>query len=221
MDSSLTRALENRDMNFLREAFSSAQAGKKIEIIHAMAESGGRDSVGLLIQIASARYEEKPEVRIAALKALSKVQPKDEYSNTLGKFILNENRRVMFAARRILRDVESEGWARRLADLGALDYSAISVYGREKEKSAVPLLIDFIAGRLESKEIYNSQWWGKVYAALLALGRIGGDDAKNALFSVIDFLEKLDRTSCESLERMRIEKIEEAAKIGIKNIRNE
>jgi hypothetical protein len=65
---------------------------------------------------------------------------------------------------------------------------------------------------VEAGDVATSLNWGKVYAAVRALGNIGGTDAAKALQLLLATLERQEAEGVDSLTRGRLEKIMGAAR---------
>jgi len=97
-----------------------------------------------LMSIARDRWGQNPNLRVAALRSLGRLTETPRYISLLEEFIAGDNRKVVAAARSILRDLRPEGFPRRLVARGCLDHAAIRTYGDSREASSVPLLAGFL-----------------------------------------------------------------------------
>lgn len=216
----LAEAEKNKSLDKLLSDLDESDAKVKIDSIRKLAFFRGDRVLHALSHIAKARYEERPEVRIAALEALSSIQPVEEFVTALEDFVAGENRKVMSAARSMMKELDPEGWTARLVKLGALDHQAICAYGIAREVTAIPLLTDFLEEKRLSGEFIETGWWGKVYAAVCALEKIGGDDARRTLLSLLENIDKLNLPSKSIFKEKRIEKIRVALKRALgKNLK--
>lgn len=206
LSADLEDAARRGDLSYLLEALASPEAQVRILAAERLGEVGG-DRAGLvLFQLARDRWGERPEVRIAALRALRGVQSPDRYARTLEDFICAENRKMVSAARKILESVDRQGYPARLVSRGCLDHNAIRTYGDRREPTAVALLAGFIRERASAGDATGSGTWGKVYAGIRALGNIGGREAAGAL-------EELDASLREEIGALTGLKRERARKI--------
>ena len=196
-----------RGIEQLLELLDHADFTVRISAISTLGELGGERANLLLLGIARDRTGERPEVRAAALAALGKIHGPARYADILEDFICGDSRKVTGPARNMLEEVDPEGFPRRLAERGCLDHGAIGVYGRAMEQSAVPLLGRFIAERQDAGDLGSAAYWGKVYAAVRALGSIGGEDAGRSLTSLDTWLRGHVSAGGGTLRDRRIGKI--------------
>lgn len=199
------------DIQYLLDALQDPSFEVRVAAATGLGELGGEKANLVLLSVARDRWGERPEVRIAALRSLGRIQGTERYASILQEFISGENRKVMAAARRMLQATDHEGFPRSLVAGGALDPGAIRVYGDSREASALPLLHRFLRAREEAGELASSQNWGKVFAAVRALGNIGGEEAVEALRELLASLESLQVFREGPLTRGRVEKITAAA----------
>ncbi len=202
----LREAAERGDAAYLLEALSAPDFKVREAAALGLGEIGGDKAELALVRLARDRWNERPEVRIAALRALGRVQKPSRYLATLTQFIAGDNRKVLGAARKMLKAADPEGFPGRLASSGAVDYGAIRVYGAAAEKSAVPLLSRFLLDRADPASLASTVQWGKVHAAVKALGNIGGDDSVKTLGSLAPLLAEAERQA-GGLARERIKKL--------------
>lgn len=207
-------AADERDVMALLSALESPTFEVRLAAVTALGEVGGDKARLVLLQIARDRYGERPEMRIEALRSLAGVFGASEYSGLLEVFIYGENRKVVSATRKMLADADPEGYAARLAARGALDHAAMRTYGDAREASAVPLLREFLSDRVSQGDLASTECWGKVYAAVKALGSIGGGTATEALQPVLVALDAAssDGATDGFLRGERLAKIEKAAR---------
>lgn len=210
----VTRALAERDLKYLLEALKDSNSLVRIAAVLALGEIGGEKASLALLTISRDRFGERPEVRIAALEALGTVYEASRYSSFLEGFIAGDSRKVMIASRKMLRALDPGGYPARLAGAGALDHSAIGVYGAAREGAAVPLLAGFIEERKVKADMTSPTFWGKVYAAAKALKRIGGEGASEALDSLVTWIESAKGSVGAPIKLARLEKIEAVARGG-------
>jgi len=208
----LEAAAARGDVQYLLEALKDPEFEVREAAARSLGEIGGEKANLALLSVARDRWGERPEVRIAALRSLGRIHERDRYLSILQGFLSGDNKKVIAAARGMLREVYPEGFPRRLVASGAVDHGAIRVYGASHEVSAVPLLRSFLDDAREAGDIATSLNWGKVYAAVRALGNIGGTDAAKALQLLLTTLERQDAEGVDSLTRGRLEKIMGAAR---------
>jgi HEAT repeats/PBS lyase HEAT-like repeat len=209
------------DVQYLLEALQDPGFEVREAAALGLGEVGGEKANLALLSVARDRWGERPEVRIAALRSLGRIHERNRYLSILQQFITGDNRKVAAAARGMLREIDPEGFPARLAASGAVDHGAIRVYGVEREASAIPLLCRFLDEAREAGNLVTSRNWGRVYAAVRALGNIGGMDAVVALQRLTAALEKQEAESSGSLALGRIEKILGAARNSIQLARRE
>lgn len=208
----LVAATARGDVQYLLEALKDPEFEVREAAARSLGEIGGEKANLALLSVARDRWGERPEVRIAALRSLGRIHKRDRYLSILQGFLSGDNKKVIAAARGMLREVDPEGFPRRLVASAAVDHGAIRVYGAGHEVSAVPLLRSFLDDAREAGDIATSLNWGKVYAAVRALGNIGGTDAAKALQLLLTTLERQDAEGVDSLTRGRLEKIMGAAR---------
>jgi HEAT repeat protein len=207
------------DIGYLLDAMQDPSPEVRMAAALGLGEIGGEKANLVLLSVARDRWGQRPEVRTAALRALGRIQTPDRYASTLQQFISGDNRKVMTAARRILHAADPRGFPGRLAAVGALDAGAIRVYGDAREASALPLLRHFLTEREEKGEITSSRYWGKVFAAVRALGNIGGREAVEALGELLSGLEDQSAGPTGPLARGRADKITVAARDCLAKLR--
>jgi HEAT repeat protein len=208
-------AAASGDAQFLLEALRDPAFEVREAAALGLGEVGGEKANLALLSVARDRWGERPEVRIAALRSLGRINERSRYLSILQQFITGENRKVTAAARAMMREMDPDGFPARLAASGAVDHGAIRVYGAQSEASAVPLLCGFLDDAREAGNLATSRYWGKVYAAVKALGSIGGTEAVEALGRLITALEKQEGEISGSLALGRVEKILGAARNSI------
>lgn len=206
LSADLEDAARRGDTAYLLDALGSPEVQVRILAAERLGEVGG-DKAGLaLLTLARDRWGERPEVRIAALRALRSVQSPERYANTLEEFICAENRKVVSAARKILDSLDPGGYAARLVSRGCLDHNAIRTYGERREPTAVGLLAGYLHDRVTAGDATGSETWGKVYAGVRALGSIGGSEA-TAANRELDSALREEIGSLTGLKRERARKI--------------
>ena len=136
----IERAIARGDMQYLLDALDDGSLEAMIIAIEGLGELGGESARMALLRLARDRWGYRPEIRIAALRSLGKVTETARYADLLEGFIARENRKVIAAARDMLRQVDPEGFAGRLLAQGCLDHAAIRVYGTSREEAAAGLL---------------------------------------------------------------------------------
>lgn len=193
----------------------------RVAAIAALGEVGAEQAKLALVGIARDRYGQRPEVRIAALRALGKLYPSGRYASFLEDFIAGDSRKVMVVARKLLAEADPEGFPARLVRRGCLDHAAIKVYGRAREASAVPLLADFLEERERMGDLASGAYWGKVYAAARALGCIGGDGAEGALQTLAQRSGEGGSSPDGFLRNERLEKIADAARQAMERLESD
>ena len=202
------------------DALEDASLETRIMAIEGLGELGSESARLALLGIARDRWGYRPEIRIAALRSLGKSTGSARYADLLEDFIAGENRKVMSAARDMLRQVDPDGFPGRLLAKGCVDHAAIRVYGDTREKSAVPLLASFLEERMEAADLGSPRQWGKVFAAVRALGNIGGEDAAGALEGLLAWLDDEARPEATGLPGQRLDKVRQAAAESVSRARN-
>ena len=114
--------------------------------------------------------------------------------------------------------MDPEGFPRRLAETGAVDHGAIRVYGTSAEPLAIPVLREFLAGREEAGDAASSTNWGRVYAAVRALGNIGGVEAVETLQALLVNLEGQQERNPGPLARGRMDKMIGATRAALRGL---
>jgi HEAT repeat protein len=208
----LEAAAARGDIGYLLEALKDASLEVRVAAVERLGELGGERTNLALLRVARDRWGERPEVRIAALRSLGRIHEPERYASILDEFITEENRKVIAAARKNLQAVDPQGFAKRLVARGAVDHGAIRIYGTSGESSAVPLIRGFLLARERAGDITSASNWGKAYAAVRALGNIGGREAVEILGSLLLSLETEKTRETGSLVRGRVEKIRNATR---------
>jgi HEAT repeat protein len=217
----IEQAARERNVLALLNALEQPSLEVRLAAIDALGEVGGERARLVLLGIARDRLGERPEVRIGALRSLGMIYGPSEYASLLEDFISGENKKVVSASRRMLSEADPSGFAARMVARGALDHAAMQVYGTSGEESAVPLLKGFLAERVERGDITGARCWGRVHAAVKALGKIGGDAGAEALESLIEGIESGAAAGDARgfLRSERLEKIERAAREALAKAR--
>jgi HEAT repeat protein len=221
MTGDLKEAIARGDTAYLLEALDDASLEVRLAAIGGLGEAGGEKARLALLRIARDRWGERPDVRVAALRSMRKTTGPDRYAGYLEEFIAGENRKVQAAARGILRDLDPEGYPVRLMSRGCVDHAAIRVYGTGHLTAAVPLLDGFLRQRMEKGDLSSTRQWGKVYAAVRALGNIGGPEAVESLEGLLAGIRRAPRATDQGLRGQRLDKIREAAVISIRSAEKE
>ncbi len=160
-----------------------------------------------LVGVASNRGGERPEVRVAALRALGSLMEPGDYAGMLEGFINGESRKVMTAARKLLKASDPGGYSGRLARAGCLDHSAMKVYSSSRDPAAADLISGFLEERLESRDVIEGRHWGRVYTGVKALHRIGGTRGAGVIREISRYTARIDPRELKPLERERLAKI--------------
>lgn len=200
------------ELNRLLQMLEDSSHEVRMEAVRGLGELGGERARFKLTEVVKDRWGQRPEVRLAALGALDNFYETDRYASFLEEFTTGDNRKVVAGARRILSEVDPASYPARLASRGCLDHSAIGVYGRSREPSAVPLIGGFLEEKMEAGELAGARDWGKVFAAVKALGYIGGDEAGRILRAVLEWTRRAEGSTGAFLEAERIVKIRDAAR---------
>ena len=207
----IARAIQRGDMQYLLDALDDASLENRIMAVEGLGELGGEGARMALLRLARDRWGYRPEIRIAALRSLGKVTEPARYADLLDEFIAGDNRKVITAARDMLRAIDPDGFAGRLLAHGCLDHAAIRVYGLSRQKVAVGLLDSYLRERVEKGDLASPRQWGKVFAAVRALGNIKGVESVQALEGLLRWLDGPDASGVEGLAGQRLDKIRQAA----------
>ncbi len=154
----------------------------RAEALFALANSGYPQACEILKKIAKDRWNEHPKARIAALESLEYVFDPASYADFVENFITDESRIVERAARKILSRIDPLGYPRRLARRGCTDHGAMNAYGRARLTDAVALISDFLIKCASSGSFMTGGFWGRAYAGIRALERIGTPEAYEAIW---------------------------------------
>lgn len=219
MNKDIDAALSSGDINFLMDVVYGDSLESRISAVEAIAVIGGKNAARALLSIAGDRDKLRPDIRLSALESLGGLYSPDDYVAVLDRFISGENPKVVAVARRILRSVDPEGFARHLLGKECLDYRAISAYGRYHEDGAVPLLDRFIDERIHNNDAVSTAYWGRVYIAAGALGRIGGEEAARTLRKLDRWCREREVADNGLLQKERLRKISRAIESSIKRNR--
>jgi HEAT repeat protein len=207
----LQEAIARGDVTYLLEAMQDAPFELRVAAVEGLTELGGEQARMALSRIARDRWGERPELRIAALRSLGRITEPHRYISLLDEFIAQDNRKVVAAARGMLRGLDPEGYPRRLAGRGCVDHGAIRAYGDSREESALPLLGGYLGNLMETGQVTSTRQWGKVHAAVKSLGNIGGGDSVQILERLLEWLEEEAQTVSTGLNAQRLAKIRHAA----------
>lgn len=207
----LRDAIARGDTAYLLKALESAGVGARAAAVEGLGSVGGEQARLALLRIARDRWDQRPDIRIAALRALGKIVDADRYADLIEEFIAGDNSRVMTAARLMLRDVDPDGFPARLLDRKVVDHGAIRVYGTSRMPESVPLLSSFLQDAMREGDITSSRKWGKVFAAVKALGNIGGQASVKTIESLVAYLGETEPRRDSRFELCRLDKIRQAA----------
>lgn len=215
MNEEIKIAISNGDIEYLIEVVYGDTLESRISAVEGIAAIGGRKAVRTLIGVAGNRQKLRPEVRSVALEALGGICAQEEYASILCRFINGENPKLTTTARRILKSVDPDGFAGHLVEKRCLDYRAISAYGRHLETGAVSLLGGFIDERICNNDVTSIKYWGRVYIATGALGRIGGEEAVRILDKLGHWCGVREQEAAGVLHGERLRKIREALETAL------
>ncbi|MHB8894761.1 MAG: HEAT repeat domain-containing protein [Candidatus Geothermincolia bacterium] len=216
----LKSAIERHDTRYLLEALEDASFNVRVAAVEGLGELGGEQARMALVRIARDRWGQRPELRIAALRTLGRVSEPARYVSLLEEFIDGDNRKVVKASREILRDLDPVGFPGRLVARGCIDHGAIRVYGVSREPSALPLLAGFLDERMTASDISSTRYWGKAYAAVRALGNIGGPGSVETLEKLKAWLAEAPQAETAGFPGQRLGKIEEEAGRALETARS-
>lgn len=215
----LQDALARGDVSYLLEALEDAPFELRVAAVEGLAELGGEQARMALLRIARDRWGQRPELRIAALRSLGRVTEPVRYVTLLEEFIAADNRKVVAAARSMLKSLDPEGFPRRLAALGCVDHGAIRAYGDSSEPAAVPVLTEYLDHLMETGDIASTRHWGKVHAAVRSLGNIGDRDSVQMLERLRAWLAEPQQAGSEGFRAQRLAKIEHATERALQAAR--
>lgn len=207
----LEEAAGRGDTACLLEALGDPSFELRVAAARLLGVIGGERARIALTSVARNRGGERPEVRIAAMESLGRFHGEEAFAALLEEFVTGDNGRVVSAARRLLSEVDPEGYPFRLLSRGCLDHRAVSLYGRSRLPEAVPFLSRFIVERIEAGDILKTAFWGKVYVAVKALGNIGGEEAVKTIKLLDEWLSEPVSGAVGGLHPERSEKIRVAA----------
>lgn len=217
----LKSAIARGDTAYLLEALEDASFNVRVAAVEGLAELGGEQARMALMRIARDRWGQRPELRVAALRSLGRVSEPARYTTFLEEFIAGDNRKVVKAAREILRDLDPDGFPRRLVAKGCVDHGAIRVYGVSREPAAVSLISRYLGERMSAGDLSSTRQWGKAYAAVRALGNIGGPESVQTLENLDLWLHEAPEAQVDGFPGQRLSKISqeteralEAARMG-------
>jgi HEAT repeat protein len=213
------RAAGERDIKYLLGALKSQTYQVRLAAVQALGEVGGAQAALALLGVARDHPGERPDVRIAAMRALERFHGPERYASILEEFVTGDNRKVVSAARLMLSRVDPGGYPRRLAARGCLDHGAIGVYGKTREPSALPLLGRFLSDLEGAGDLAGGGQWGRAYAAVKALGNIGGPEAVETLRLIPGWLQAAGAEG--PFRKERLGKLQEAARLAVKKAKEE
>lgn len=206
-------AVARGDTAYLLEALEGASLEVKVAAVAGLGELGSESARLALTRIARDRWGERPEVRLAALRALGRVLEPSRFATLLDEFITEDNRKVVAGARAMLRDTDPAGFPLALVRHGCVDHNAIRVYGDAAEPSAAPLLERFLSERMAAGDLASGRQWGKAYAAVRALGNIDARGAVDTLESLLAWVDEREGQA-GGLSQQRLAKVrQEAARV--------
>lgn len=203
----LEDAIARGDTAWLIEALADASMNVRLAAVEGLADLGGEQARMALTRIARDRWGERPEYRIAALRSLARLVETERYKSLLDEFLTGDNRKVVSAARSMLKPLDPGGFAARLVRRECVDHAAIREYGESREVSAVPLMARYFDERTEKGDISSARHWGKVYAAVRALGNVGTEEACLVLADLRARLDERPEAKAGGLAGWRLEKI--------------
>jgi len=207
----LENAITRGDTAWLIEALSDASFNVRLAAVEGLADLGGEQARIALTRVARDRWGERPEFRVAALRSLARLVEPERYGSLLDEFVSGDNRKVVSAARSMLKSLDPGGFAARLVSRECVDHGAIREYGASVEASAVPLISRYFEERIERGDVASARHWGKVYAAVRALGNIGTEEAYLVLEELRARLGESPWAEAGGLAGWRLEKISRQA----------
>lgn len=205
----LKDAIQRNDTAYLLNALEDASFEVRVAAVEGLAELGGEQARMALMRIARDRWGQNPALRVAALRSLGRLTEPQRYISLLEEFIAGDNRKVVAAARSILRDLDPEGFPHRLVARGCLDHAAIRAYGDSREPTSVPLLDGYLDERMAAGDMTSTRQWGKVFAAVKALGNIASPDTVQTLERLLEWLEEAPQMESTGFHAQRLTKIRE------------
>ncbi|GEM_PF-858352 len=207
------------DIETLLELIRKGTPEVRREALYALAQSGFSDAGMVLKEIAKNRWNEHPETRIVALQSLESLSEKDAYADFVEDFITGESRIVEKAARKILSRIDPAGFPNRLARRGCTDHGAMNVYGRSRSTTAIPLIRDFLMDCASRGEFTAGGIWGRVYAGLRALEKIGTTEAFETISLFTDAAMSHGQPDEKSIAFQRYLKVLDAARFAMEKRR--
>jgi HEAT repeat protein len=214
----LEDAARRGDTRYLLDALDDPSFEIRIAAAAGLGELGGKKAALALTSVAKDRWGQRPEVRIAALRSLGRIREPDRYASTLEAFINRDNRKVVKAARKMLQEADPEGYPRRLAASGSVDHGAMRIYGISREPAALPVIREYLEARLEAGDLTGTSNWGKVYAAVRALGNIGGPESAAVLEELMGALDTEQPREVGTLAKGRMDKIRDVSRASLDQI---
>lgn len=204
------------DAEALLEIIKYGQFNVRTEALFALANSGYPQAGMILKEIAKDRLNEHPEMRIAALECLECIFDREAYADFLEDFITGESRIVERAARRILLRIDPQGYPVRLAKRGCTDHGAMNVYGRTRSTYAIPLIREFLIDCASSGDFKSGGFWGRAYAGIRALEKIGTPEAYDVILRFCQEANRHASPDKRSIAFQRYSKVLNAARAAIK-----
>ncbi|MBN2169658.1 MAG: hypothetical protein JW738_10475 [Actinobacteria bacterium] len=217
MNDEIKSAATRGDIKHLLEIIYCDQLDTRKSAIEAIAGVGGRKAVKALLGVARDRAGLKPELRLHALESLGTVSGKLEYLSILDEFIDGDNRKVVLEARRMFRQIDPVDLPLRLVEKACLDHQAISTYSRYREPGAVALLDGFFEERIVAGDVLTTPYWGRVYVAVRALGKIEGKEAVHALDKIDRWLHGRTGRREGFLQSERASKLKKAVGLSLRS----
>ena len=214
-EAGIEEAKRRGDAGYLLEVLAGPPSGLRVMAVRALGEVGGERARIALASVARDRRGEGPDVRLAAIESLGGLYGDKAYASFLEEFIADDNRRVVTGARRVLSGADPDGYPLRLLSRGCLDHQAIGVYGRSRLAESVPLLGRFLEERAAAGDLLSTNYWGKVYVSVRALGNIGGEEAVNNIRVFLGAIHGAGSSGDRVLVQERADKIRGAARAAI------
>jgi hypothetical protein len=212
-DDRIESAVSRGDIDYLVKALDDPSTRVRLDSVREIGEIGSSRAKETLLTLLRDRWGRRPDVRLEAIRALEDFYSPRDYSRLLGQYICEDNRKLVSGARKILSELDPDGYPSTLLESGCLDRGAISTYGRAGLEPAAGLLGEFLQSLLDTGEVLSTGQWGKAYSAVRALGNIAGGESVNILE---DFERRLQSFGAEGpLREARRNKIMEAARASI------
>lgn len=205
-------------LSHLIEDLTTATPARRKKAAIELGRIGGDKAAVALASVLKDRWGQRADVRIAALQALGEIYSAGRYARTLACYLDGESYKVVNAARRMLRRLDPERFPTLLASSGAVDHSAMRIYGEYGEKDALPVISAYIETVLSEGLIGSSQSWGKVYAAARALGKIRSPSSVATLERILSATGRCLSGKPDPLVSGRLRKIEAAARSSLEKL---